>query len=151
MDIAEPLRLSTPPGTLNTLRVIGRNAAGDWQSAASAFSQTWRCDPSAGGIRLGEIMAASRGARSDWIELANEGGTTVPLDGFRLVAGDPRAGREFQIPSGLTMASSARFVVNAGSASGPGTVAAPFRLHAHGDAVSLFDIDRKSTRLNSSH
>ena len=64
MDIAEPLRLSTPPGTLNTLRVIGRNAAGDWQSAASAFSQTWRCDPSAGGIRLGEIMAAAELALS---------------------------------------------------------------------------------------
>lgn len=83
-SVSVPLALSELRAGTNYVAVIGRNAAGQYQSSDAPTIVSWIVDPSWPGVRLNEIIARRSGSLRDELELYNEGALPVNLAGFRL-------------------------------------------------------------------
>jgi hypothetical protein len=117
-----------PIGT-NTIYVIGKTAAGGWQSMANeTISRTWIVNTAWPSVRLNEVLA-NNGASPDMIELFNEGASSVDLSGLRLTD-DPAQPDKFTFPPGASLASGAFRSLSATELG--------FSLDADGEGVYLF-------------
>lgn len=154
--VASPIQLSgLANGSTNTLFIIGRNAAGIYQSASNAtVSKTWVVNTAIPRVRLNEVLARNdsavnhNGGFPDIVELYNEGATTVDLSGMRLTddSADPN---KFVFPTNTTLAAGSYLVVYGGNSDGTG-IHLGFNLDQDGDAIYLLDkVSAGGARLDS--
>jgi hypothetical protein len=140
--IATPIALTgLANGSSNVVRVIGKNANGAWQSTAAATLASWVVNTAWPAVRLNEILARNvaatphEGTFPDWVELYNEGATTVSLAGWRLTDDLAEPGK-FVFPPGAQLAAGGYLVVYADAATTSG-LHLGFGLGQSGDALYL--------------
>jgi hypothetical protein len=91
-----------PNGSTNTIYVIGKTAAGGWQSTTTpTLSRTWIVNTAWPAVRLNEVLA-NNGASPDMIELYNEGSSAVDLSGMRLTD-DPAEPDKYTFAPGTSL------------------------------------------------
>ena len=134
-----------PHGSTNTVRVIGKTAAGVWQSTnIPTVSRTWVVLTNWPSVRLNEVLARNDsavnwyGQRPDLIELFNEGSTTADLSSLRLTD-DPGSPDKFTFPAGTTLGAGAYLTVVAGNTDGTPGLHTGFALSQDGEGVYLLD------------
>jgi hypothetical protein len=143
-SVATPINLSLLSNGTNTLLVVGKNAAGVWQSISSATVRTWLINSSIPAVRLNEVLAQNNAALNhngtfpDAIELFNEGASTIDLGGLRL-SDDGAVSNKFTFPSNTLLAGGATLVVYANNNDGTPGFHVGFSLDVKGDSVHLFD------------
>jgi hypothetical protein len=143
--IGTPINLSGLTSGTYTVYVIGKNAAGEWQSESDATaSRTWTVDTSAPSVRVNEVLASNKtvlsngGQFPDLIELYNHGDNVVDLSGMSITdtTGTPR---KFVFPAGTTIAPGAYLVLYADSKSVSGQIHTGFSLKNDGEGVYLYN------------
>jgi hypothetical protein len=142
--VATSIVLSALANGTNTVAVIGRGTNNVWQAESSATIRSWVVNTSWPAVRINEVLAENDTAYShfssfpDYIELFNEGSTTVNLSAYRLTD-DPANPNKFSFPPGTSLASGAYLVIYANEPDGTPGLHAGFRLNKDGDGVYLFD------------
>ncbi len=141
--LATALELSGLAEGAHVLRVVGRTAAGDWQTDDHATRVSWVVDRAWPAVRINKVMARNvastvvAGASPDLLELLNEGSETVDLSGFRLTDDPARPGR-FTFPAGTALDAGRFLVLHADAAPNPKDVHhLGFQLDQDGDGVFL--------------
>jgi len=143
--VGTPISLSNlPQGSTNTVRVVGQNSGGIYQSTnAPTVSLTWIVNTNTPSVRLNEVLAANdaaylhAGTTPDIIELFNDGAASVNLGGLRLTDDKDVPGK-FTFP-GTMLAPGAYLIVFANNDDGSGGIHTGFSLDPDGDQVYLFD------------
>jgi hypothetical protein len=99
------------------------------------------------GIVINEVMASNatsatdnNGDNDDWIELYNNGSTTVDLSGWFL-SDTPFEPTKWELPDGAGLAPNEYMIIWADEQGGQGFFHANFKLSASGESVLLFDAD----------
>ena len=129
LPVTETITFSGLSNGTNTLAVIGRNAAGVYQSTLAATRVSWLVNRSWPAVRLNEVIASRSGNLRDQVELYNEGATAVDLTGLRLTD-DPAQPGKFTfaavslVPGAFLALDSSQF---------------GFSLEASGEGVYLYD------------
>ncbi len=128
----------------NTVSVIGKSAAGAWQSTNSpTVTAAWIVSTATPAVRLNEVLAQNvsalnhAGTFPDVIELFNEGGSPVNIGGLRLTD-DPLIPNKFTFPTNTTLAAGGYLHVFANNEDGSGGLHTGFSLSASGEGVYLF-------------
>ncbi len=143
--VATPIQFFLPNGSTNMVSVVGRNAAGAYQSTnAPTVSRAWVVNTNLPPVRLNEVLARNdaavnhHGTFPDLIELYNEGAMTVDLSGLRLTddLADPN---KFVFPENTTLAAGDFLVLCANNPDGTPGFHLGFTLNQDGDAVHLLD------------
>lgn len=129
IPMGTPLSLSGLASGTQTVSVIGRNAAGFYQSTLGAESFSWIVNTSMKPVRLNEIIASRSGRLRDAIEIHNEGSGAVTLTGMGIT---DDAGNPHKFSFGVQSLAAGAFLVLESDELG-------FSLAAGGEAVSLFD------------
>jgi VCBS repeat-containing protein len=137
--VATPVTLTGLTTGTHSIRVIGKNSAGVWQSETAATqSLTWTVSAEAQPVIISEVLANNVNAwpvgttRPDFIELRNLSGSPVNIDGWGL-SDDP-----------ITVSQSPKYVFPAGSSIPAGGYlllnndSLGFNLNADGDQVYLY-------------
>ena len=96
--------------------------------------------PSYDGPRLNEVLAFNRNGPSDWVELYNDTGSGVSLDGVSLSRRDAGAG-DWTFPAGTTIKKGGTVVVRFDGNQPAGGFNTGVSLPADGGGVYLFDPD----------
>ena len=96
--------------------------------------------PSYDGPRLNEVLAFNRNGPSDWVELYNDTGSGVSLDGVSLSRRDAGAG-DWTFPAGTTIKKGGTVVVRFDGNQPAGGFNTGVSLSANGGGVYLFDPD----------
>lgn len=143
-SVSSALVLSNLAAGSYTVRVIGKNSAGVWQSTeAETVSRTWSVDPSAPALRLNELLASNDsalnhdGTSPDVVELLNVTGAALDLSGLRLTD-DPRDPNKFVFPPGTTL-STAYLVVYADNPNSTPGFHLGFNLNQKSGSLYLYD------------
>jgi hypothetical protein len=136
--------VNLPNGSTNTVYVIGKTSAGGWQSTSDpTVSRTWVVDTSWPTVRLNEVLAHNdsainhNGTFPDYVELYNEGASSVDLSGMRLTD-DPADPNKFTFPSGTSLAANTYLPLYANNADGTPGIHLGFALDDKGEGVYLF-------------
>ena len=132
-------------GQSYTVSVIGKNAAGLWQSESSAtISRTWKIDTSYQRLVINEVLAANRsvlahgGAFPDLVELYYDGPTAMDLSGMSL-SDDPQQPATFVFPAGVKMNPGTYLVLYGDSGADGSDLHLGFGLKDEGDGLYLYD------------
>jgi hypothetical protein len=132
-------------GQSYTVSVMGKNAAGVWQSESSAtVSRTWKIDTSYQRLVINEVLAANRsilspgGALADMVELYYDGSTALDLAGMSL-SDDPRQPAAFVFPAGVKMNPGTYLVLYGDSSADGSDLHLGFGLKDQGDGLYLYD------------
>ncbi len=144
--IATPIALSNlPQGSSNTVYVVGKSTNGTWQSTgAPTISKSWIVNTNTPWVRLNEVLAANNGVVTyfgttpDMIELLNDGGNTVNLEGLRLTD-DKDQPDKFTFPAGLLLPTGSNIFLFANNPDGTPGLHTGFSFDADGDQLYLFD------------
>lgn len=134
--VSTPISLSGLADGTYTVYVIGRNAAGTYQSqSAATVSKTWTVIGSLANVVINEVLALNQTVNysngfPDLIELYNPRASSVDLSGLRLTD-DPNDPGQFTFPSGSNLAAGAYLILSANNL--------PFALNQDGDGLYLFD------------
>jgi len=143
--IGTPISLSGLMNGTYTVHVIGKNAAGEWQSESSATaSRTWTVDTTKPSVRVNEVLASNTtvlnngGQFPDLIELFNHGDNTVDLSGMSITdtTGTPR---KFVFPAGTTIAPGQYLILYADNKTVAGQIHTGFSLKNDGEGVYLYN------------
>jgi len=141
--VATPIQLANLAHlSTNTVFIIGRNAAGVYQSAVTV-SRSWVVRTNYPAVRLNEVLARNdttlnhQGTFPDVIELFNEGAAPVDLAGLRL-SDDPADPDKFAFPAGVVLGAGEHLTVYANDPDGTHGMHLGFALNQDGDAVYLF-------------
>ncbi len=150
---ATPITLSGLANGSYTVRVIGKNSAGVWQSTnAETVSRAWIVDANAPALRLNELLASNdsavnhNGTSPDVVELFNVAGITKDLGGVRLTD-DPRDPNKFVFPPGTSLAGDAYLVVYADNPNGTPGFHLGFNLNQDGGSLFLYDSETRGGAL----
>ncbi len=137
--VATPASLAGLGAGTHSVRVIGKNSAGVWQSEAAATqSLTWTVNSAAQPVVISEVLANNvnawpvGAARPDFIELRNLSGSAVNLGGWAL-SDDPVTATQspkYVFPPGSSIPGGGYLLLNN---DGLG-----FNLNTDGDAVYLY-------------
>ena len=157
--MATPINLSALPDGVHTVYVIGRDAAGVWQSALSpTISRSWVVASSLRQVVFNEVLARNDGVINhgghfpDLIVLYNAGTATVDLGGLRLTD-DLNVPDKFMFPSGTTVPPGGYLVLYADDPDGTAGIHLGFSIDQDGETIylsTLLPADRaSSTPLNS--
>jgi len=129
IPMGTPLALTGLTSGTQTVSVIGKNAAGFYQSTLGAESISWIVNTSMKPIRLNEVIASRSGQLRDFIEIHNEGSSTVTLTGMGLT---DDAGNPHKFTFGVrSLAAGASLALESNELG--------FSLAAGGESVYLFD------------
>ena len=137
--VATPVSLTGLAGGTHSIRVIGRNSAGVWQSELDAAqSRTWSVSASAQPVVISEVLASNVSAYNvvgtfpDLIELRNLSATPIDIGGWAIS------------DEAITLVQPAKYVFSAGTVIPAAgyllltTDTLGFNLNADGDAVYLY-------------
>jgi hypothetical protein len=151
--VATPISLSALPDGLHTVYVIGRDAAGVWQSTLSpTISRSWAVASSLRQVVFNEVLARNDGVINhgghfpDLVELYNAGTATVDLGGLRMTD-DLNAPDKFMFPSGTTVPPGGYLVLYADDADGTAGIHLGFSLDQDGETVYLLDSPARGPRI----
>jgi Lamin Tail Domain/CotH kinase protein/Bacterial TSP3 repeat len=140
-------------GSTNTVYVLGKTAAGVWQSENTpTVSQTWVINTNTSPVRLNEILARNEtavnhsGTFPDLIELFNEYPLAVDLSGMRLTD-DPANPDKFVFPSGTTLGPRQYLVLYANNPDGTPGIHLGFAIDQGGESILLYDAVAKGGAL----
>ncbi len=142
--VSEFLELSSMASGGHELQVVGGDESGWWQPESEATSSYWTIAPSWPAVRLNEVLARNstvsphEGTYPDFIELFNEGATTIDLSGLRLTD-DPAKPDKFTFPGGTSLAAGKFLLLHANDPDGTTGIHVGFSLKADGEGVYLFD------------
>lgn len=129
IPIGTPLSLTGLNSGTQTVSVIGKNAAGFYQSTVGAESFSWIVNTSMKPIRLNEVIASRSGQLRDAIEIHNEGSSTVTLTGMGIT---DDASNHYKFSFGARSLAAGAYLVLESNELG-------FSLAASGESVYLFD------------
>ncbi len=140
--VGSPLVLAGLANGVHTVRVIGKNSAGVWQSTNQPALRSWTVSNTLARVRLNEILARNVTAQSvagefpDLIELLNDSSSPANLSGVGLTD-DPAVPFKFAFPPATMLGGGELLVLYGDSESGPGHHLG-FGLNQNGDALYLF-------------
>ncbi len=145
-SITQALVISNlPQGSSNTVYVIGKTSVGGWQSMANpTVSRSWIVNTNWPAVRINEVLARNdsainhAGTFPDYVELHNEGTTTIDISGMRLTD-DPANPDKFTFPPSTTLASGAYLPLYANNNDGSGGIHLGFGLNDTGDDLYLYN------------
>jgi hypothetical protein len=127
--VGTPISLTGLPNGTNTIVVIGKGAAGTYQSTLGAEKFTWVVNTAMPAVRLNEIVANRSGELRDAVEIYNEGSTTVTLTGMGIT---DNFANPYKFSFGArSLAAGAFLIVDANELG--------FSLDAGGESVYLFN------------
>jgi Lamin Tail Domain/Bacterial Ig domain/CotH kinase protein/Putative Ig domain/Long Rib domain len=151
--VATPINLSGLADGTYTVFVIGRNAAGVYQTEANATaSRTWTVLSSLKGVVFNEVLARNdsavnhSGTFPDLIELYNAGSTTVNLEGMGLTD-DPSNPNRYVFPASTSLSAGAYLILYANNPDGTTGLHLGFSLNQDGETLYLFDKGANGGRL----
>ncbi len=151
--VGTPIQLSGLTDGLYTVYVIGRNAAGTWQStAAPTISKTWTVLSGRAGVVINEVLARNdsavdhEGTFPDMIELFNAGSATANLEGLRLTD-DLNQPNKFTFPAGTALDSGNYLVLYANSSDGTPGLHLGFALNQDGETLYFLDTAAHGERV----
>lgn len=143
VPVSTPIQISgRPNGSTNWVYVMGRNAAGTWQTMPTR-SRTWVVNTAWPAVRLNEVLTRNNtalnhhGTYPDLVELFNEGASAVDLSDMRLTddAADPN---KFVFPRGVVLEPGSNLVLYANNPDGTPGLHLGFALSAEGEGLYLF-------------
>ncbi|MGA2034634.1 MAG: lamin tail domain-containing protein, partial [Thermoguttaceae bacterium] len=145
IPIATPVQLTGLANGTYTVYVVGKNAAGAWQSqAAPTASKSWTVNNVLARVRINEVLAINHAAvlhgtsYPDLIELYNDGAAAVDLTGMG-ISDDPANASKFVFPAGTLLGVGQYLVLYADSDTSTSGLHLGFNLSGDGGGVYLFD------------
>ncbi len=152
ISIDIPINLNDLPNGDYTVCVVGRNAAGAWQSIeAPTVSKTWTVDTSQSQLLINELLAFNNssveveGGYPDLVELYNSGPVAIELVGL-CMTDDPLQPSRFTFPKGISIPSEGYLVIFADDNQAAPGIHLGFSLD--GDGESLYLLDSQGNILN---
>ncbi len=139
-EVGSAIELQNLVNGMYTVRVWGRNAAGEWQ-AEPTVSGSWTVDGSWPAVRINEVLASNRTAAPrdngfpDLIELYNESNVAVSLAGYSLGKG-ANGGASYFFQANTTIPAGGFVVLTATDAAASASNTG-FTLDAGGDSLVL--------------